>query len=71
VIITELASIDTSLKEECKNPVKLPDRGLSPSETARYWSQDRLNLALCKTGKSSLVKAIEQRDSIQTQTKTK
>lgn len=45
--------------QKCDDPVALPDRDLTESETVRLWSRDRVALRTCDGRREAAVTAIE------------
>lgn len=54
-------TVPASAKQECAQPVPLPDRDLTESETARAWGIDRAELRNCEGRRRAAVDAIEPR----------
>ncbi|MCY1667869.1 hypothetical protein [Rhizobium sp. SL86] len=55
VIVTP--EIPAEAKLRCADPVILPDRDLSGSETVSFWGRDRAALRICETRRSAAVGA--------------
>jgi len=56
-------NIDSALREKCKLPLHLPDRGLTQAEVERYWGTDRKNLIICAERHGLLDAAVRFRDA--------
>jgi hypothetical protein len=52
----ERARSSQASKEECKDPVALPDKALTEEEVLIYWGVDRAELSDCKAKNKVLVK---------------
>jgi hypothetical protein len=52
----ERARSSQASKEECKDPVALPDKALTEEEVLVYWGVDRMELSDCKAKNKVLVK---------------
>ncbi len=55
VIVTPEIPAEAKLK--CAQPVTLPDRDLTGSETVSFWGRDRAALRICETRRAAAVGA--------------
>jgi hypothetical protein len=54
---------DSKLMENCKRPIKIPERALAQMEVEEYWMIDRKNLIVCGDKHKALADSIKFRGS--------